>query len=341
MEPMFTLRFAATLACLSATVDLAAQGPLPTVFSADPAHSLLDFTVRLVGFNRIRGTFRDWRADIAANPLDPADGFVAFEADVRSIATQDDERDQHLLTPDFFDAARFPRISFEGKIQSGSGNQLVLEGDLTIRDSTRRIRFPAERTTPEGRDPFGNQRTVFSTRVAINRRDFGVVGPRFWNQAISDSVIIEIELAARIWNYAKLGFGRGTAVYGPMIVAAADSGRFDAAAAGIRRAIAEERDSTRMPTDFEIEVTAGRLIQKGKLLEALTAVTMAEPGAETHWTRSGRSNLLTRKGELLIRLGRAAEARSALDAAVALNPSNTNARTWRWVARSPDQKATP
>ena len=93
---MHSFRFVTILACLGSAIDLAAQAPLRTVASADPAHSLLDFTVRLVGFSRIRGTFRDWRADIAVNPLDPAEGFVAFAADVGSIATQEDERDQHL-----------------------------------------------------------------------------------------------------------------------------------------------------------------------------------------------------------------------------------------------------
>lgn len=337
---MPSIRFATVLACLGSAIDLAAQAPLRTVASADPAHSLLDFTVRLVGFSRIRGTFRDWRADIAVNPLDPAEGFVAFAADVGSIATQEEERDQHLRTPDFFDAARFPRITFEGRTQSGSGNQLFLDGDLTIRDSTRRIRIPAERTTPESRDPWGSQRTVFSAKVTINRRDFGVVGPRFWNQAIADSVVIEIELAARPWNYATVGF-REAAVYGPMIVAAADSGRFDTAVPTIRRAIAEERDSTRLPTNWEIEVATGRLIQQGKLLEALTVAAMVEPTAEGRWTRSGRSNLQGRKGELLVRLGRAAEARPFLEAALALDPSNTSARAWRWVALSAQRKATP
>ncbi len=330
---MHTFRFVTILACLGSAIDLAAQAPLRTVASADPAHSLLDFTVRLVGFSRIRGTFRDWRADIA-------EGFVAFAANVGSIATQEDERDQHLRTPDFFDAARFPRITFEGRTQSGSGDQLIVEGDLTIRDSTRRIRFRAERTTPESRDPWGSQRTVFNANVTINRRDFGVVGPRFWNHAIADSVVIEIELSARVWNYAGIGFREG-AVYGPMIVAAADSGRFDAAAATIRRAITEERDSTRLPTNFEIEVATGRLIQQGKLIEALTAVTMVEATAEKRWTRSGRSNLQGRKGELLVRLSRSAEAGPVLEAALALDPSNTSAAAWRWVALSSNRKATP
>ncbi len=331
---MHPLCLAALLACLAPSVALVAQTPLPTVYTADPSHSLLDFTIRLVGFNRVRGTFGAWRANIAYDPKAPSRGFVAFEAEVRSIHTQVEERDHHLQSPDFFDAARFPRISFEGRLTPGPDNRLDLEGDLVIRDSTRRIRLPVELATPEGQDQFGNRRLVFSTTIGLSRHDFGVVGPRFWSRAIADSVFVEIELAGRVWDYRSLGFGRKTAVYGPAIVAAADSGRFDAAIATIRKAVAEETDSTLIPTDSEAAVTTGRLIQGGKLREALAAATLFEPVSKVSWSEAERSNLGARKGEILLRLGRTAAARRAFEEALTLDPSNTTARAWRWVAES-------
>lgn len=237
------------------------------VYTVDEAHSLLDFTTRLVGFNRVRGTFGIWRVDFVYDPAAPTAGFVSFMAEVASIATQVDERNQDLEGASFFDVAHFPRMWFEGHVVSATGTGLEIEGKLTIRDSTRVIRFPLELITPEATDPFGNRRLVFAGKVTLNRRDFGVVGPRFWNLAISDSVTIEMELAGRIWAYNTLGFGSG-AYYSPVLVSAADSGRFSEVSRRLERELATEPDSTRLPTPGETEVAVGRLVQASKPREA-------------------------------------------------------------------------
>src|ERR1051325_3848696 len=279
---------------------VAAQQRVAEVYTVDQAHSLLDFTVRLVGFNRVRGSFGTWRADFAYDPAAPASGYVSFLAEVASIATQVEERDRDLKGAEFFDVARFPRLSFEGHVASAAGATLQIEGRLTIRDSTRTIRFPLELVTPEATDPFGNRRLVFAGKVTLNRRDFGVVGPRFWNHAISDSVAIEMELAGRIWGYSNLGFRRGS-YYAPALVAAAGSGRFPEVSRRLAR-----------------------------VLELFAGV------AEARWRGEGRSSYETRLGEVLVRMGRLEEARRHLDRALTLNPANTNARAWlASTARTP------
>jgi polyisoprenoid-binding protein YceI len=307
---------------------IAAQSRVPEVYTVDQAHSLLDFTVRLVGFNRVRGAFGAWQADFTYDPAAPSSGYVSFVADVASIATQVEERDRDLRGEFFFDAARFARMSFEGRVASAAGTLLEIEGRLTIRDSTRTIRFPVELVTPEAVDPFGNRRLVFAGKVSLNRRDFGVVGPRFWNHAISDSVAIEMELAGRIWGYSSMGFRRG-AYYAPALVAAADSGRFDEVSRRLERELAAERDSTRLPAPFDTEIAVGRLIQSGKLGEALRVLELFAGVVEARWRPEGRSGYETRLGEVLARMGRLDEARHHLELALALNPANTNARAWR------------
>jgi polyisoprenoid-binding protein YceI len=314
---------------------VAAQQRVAEVYTVDQAHSLLDFTVRLVGFNRVRGSFGTWRADFAYDPAAPASGYVSFLAEVASIATQVEERDRDLKGAEFFDVARFPRLSFEGHVASAAGATLQIEGRLTIRDSTRTIRFPLELVTPEATDPFGNRRLVFAGKVTLNRRDFGVVGPRFWNHAISDSVAIEMELAGRIWGYSNLGFRRGS-YYAPALVAAAGSGRFPEVSRRLERELATEPDSTRLPAPFETEIAAGRLIQSGKLGEALRVLELFAGVAEARWRGEGRSSYETRLGEVLVRMGRLEEARRHLDRALTLNPANTNARAWlASTARTP------
>jgi polyisoprenoid-binding protein YceI len=324
------------LALLAGTPpSLPAQSRGAEVYTVDGAHSLLDFATRLIGFNRVRGTFGIWQADFSYDPAAPTAGFVSFSAEVESIATQVDQRDRDLKGPSFFDVARFPRMTFEGHVVSAAGVRLEIEGRLTIRDSARTIRFPLELTTPEGKDPWGNRRLVFSGQVKLNRRDFGVVGPRFWNEAISDSVTIEMELAGRLWNYATLGFRRG-AYYGPALVAAADSGRFDAVSRRLRSELAVERDSIRLPSPFETEIAAGRLMQAGKLRESLRMLELFADVAGSKWSTPGRSNYETRTGEVLARMGRPDEARRHFDAAIALDSTNTNARAWRaTVTHSP------
>src|ERR1051325_11134460 len=91
---------------------LVAQQRVPEVYTVDQAHSLLDFTVRLVGFNRVRGSFGTWRADFAYDPAAPTSGYVSFLADVASITTQVEERDRDLKGGAFLALPRFPTPSF-------------------------------------------------------------------------------------------------------------------------------------------------------------------------------------------------------------------------------------
>jgi len=313
---------------LGRLAPVSAQARVAEVYTVDEAHSLLDFTTRLVGFNRVRGTFGTWKADFVYDPAAPLSGYVSFIAEAASIATQVEERDRDLKAASFFDVARFPLLRFEGHVASAAGTTLQIEGKLTIRDSVRTVRFPLELTTPEATDPFGNRRLVFAGKVTLNRRDFGVVGPKFWNLAISDSVSIEMELAGRIWGYTSLGFRRG-AYYGPGLVAAADSGRFSEVSRRMERELAAEQDSIRIPSPGETDVAVGRLVQAGKPREALRVLELFDGAVERRWTTPARSLYQTRLGEVLIRLGRGEEAKSHLDKAIALDSSNTNARAWR------------
>jgi polyisoprenoid-binding protein YceI len=319
----------------TALVLLLQQAKVTEVYTVDDAHSILDFTTRLVAFNRVRGSFTEWSADFAWDPERPMLGVVSFVAKSASISTQVAQRDRDLKAPDFFDAARFPTLAFQGHVAAANGTHLEIEGRLTIRDSSRTIRFPAELEFPEAIDPFGNRRLVFSGKVTLNRRDFGVVGPRFWNLAIADSVTVEMELAGRIWGYTRLGV-RPTAYYGPALLAAADSGRFDKTLQRLRSELAAERDSTRYPGPFEFEVTAGRLTQAGKAREAKDALELVAAHAEAHWSPQFQSGYQARLGEAYTRLGQNDQAKRHFERALALDSANTNARVWlATVARTP------
>jgi polyisoprenoid-binding protein YceI len=119
--------------------------------------------------------------------------------DASSIDTRNGQRDDHLRSPDFFDAAGFPELSFVSKrVKQLGDDELEVTGDLTIRGITREVTLAAE-LGGFGKDPYGNQRVGFSARTSIDRKDFGLL----WNQVletggvlVSDKVEISIDLQA-------------------------------------------------------------------------------------------------------------------------------------------------
>ena len=162
----------------------------------------------------------------------------------------------------------------------------------------------------------------------MNRRDFGVVGPTFWNGAISDSLAVEIEIGCRVWNYAQLGWSTGPErrSVGELLFTAADSGRL-AAALSRARSLWVARDTAWVFSAWEFEKAAMRLVQRGQLRDALSILDLA---VELH--RGGRpadlAELLSRRGEVRLRSGRRAEATEDLRQATLLDPDNTDAIEW-------------
>ena len=342
-----------SLACVSTIVVAAAltrpsgpssraSGPAPVVAldtprgqvcTVDNAHSLMDFTVRLLGFNRVRGTFGAWRASVYYDPDTLERSSVSFVADVATISTGVAERDDDLKRPTFFDAARFPRIWFRSTNVERTANGLVVTGDLTIRDSTHEIRLPTQVITPISTDPFDNRRVSFGTSVTLNRRDFGVVGPSFWSGAISDSLVVEIEIGCRVWNYFALDWGAGPRrrSVGELLFNAADSGRLAGALTRVRSLWARrQRDSTWDFSAWGFEVAAMRLAQRQQLSEAQPILDLA---VELYRGGGGGGShdlaaLLARRGEVYLRLGRRAEATADWRQATLLDPDNTDAVEW-------------
>ena len=163
----------------------------------DTTHSEISFTVRHMMFAKVRGQFKKWTAALDYNPADPTRSKVRAEIDVASIDTREAQRDGHLRSGDFFDAEKFPTMTFASKRIEAKGKGLyTLVGDLTIRDVTREVSLEVEQTGG-GKDPWGNQRLGFTLKGAINRGDWGLK----WNQAleaggvlVSDKVDLEAEV---------------------------------------------------------------------------------------------------------------------------------------------------
>lgn len=144
----------------------------PGTWNVDPSHSGLNFSVKHLMVSKVRGRFRDFTGTITI-AADPLQSSVVASAKVDSIDTSDENRDGHLKTGDFFDAAAHPSIDFRStKIEAAGGNYRLL-ADLTIKGVTRNVAFDLE-FDGVGTDPWGNTKAGFTASAEINRKDWGL-----------------------------------------------------------------------------------------------------------------------------------------------------------------------
>ncbi len=168
-------------------------------WNVDVAHSGVNFSVRHMVISKVRGRFAKFSGRLELDEKDLTRSTVEIRIDASSIETGVTDRDNHLRSPDFFDAERFPEVTFTSKrVERIEGDRYRVLGDLTIRGTTREVPLEVE-AGGTGKDPWGNERVGFSARTQVDRRDFGLV----WNKAIEtggvvvgDRVDIEIDLEA-------------------------------------------------------------------------------------------------------------------------------------------------
>jgi polyisoprenoid-binding protein YceI len=147
------------------------------IYNVDQKHSNVAFAVRHMGIATVRGSFQDFQGKIDASVEAPRlEGVV----EVSSITTGDEQRDGHLLSPEFFDVERHPQIRFHSTASEVAPDGTIrLEGEITIKGVTKPIELLG--TVAEGGvDPWGNERIGFELETAIDRRDFGLS----WNQPL-------------------------------------------------------------------------------------------------------------------------------------------------------------
>ncbi len=164
----------------------------------DTSHSAIHFWARHLVISKVHGRFAKWAGSIALDEQDLTRSRVEVRIEAASIDTQAPDRDTHLRSADFLDAAKHPELAFASKRIEQAGEGFRVVGDLTIRGTTREVTLEAE-LGGRAKDPWGNQRIAFSARTAIDRREFGLT----WNAAleaggmlVGDKVEIGIEVEA-------------------------------------------------------------------------------------------------------------------------------------------------
>lgn len=163
----------------------------------DHAHSHILFTARHMMISKVRGRFETFSGEINFDEADPENTTVFVEIDASSISTREAQRDGHLKSPDFLDAANFPVLTFKSKrVEQKNEYKGKLVGDLTIRGKTREVVLDVN-YAGTAQSPWGPTSAGFSAETTIDRRDWDLT----WNQAletggilVGNDIKIEIEL---------------------------------------------------------------------------------------------------------------------------------------------------
>ncbi|WP_343700201.1 YceI family protein [Chitinophaga sp.] len=145
-----------------------------TTWKIDPAHSEIEFKVKHLMITNVTGHFGQYDGTVTASKDDFSDASITFEADVNSVSTKNSQRDEHLKSADFFDAANHPKITFKStEVKQKDAETFVLKGDLTIRGTTRPVELNVEYAGITV-DPWGQTKAGFELTGKINRKDFGL-----------------------------------------------------------------------------------------------------------------------------------------------------------------------
>lgn len=158
-------------------------------YKIDPMHSEVAFKVRHLMISTVTGNFHKFDAKMESGKEDFSDAKISFEADINSISTNNEQRDGHLKSPDFFDAANHPKLIFQSTaFNHKGGSNYLLEGNLSLRGKTLPVVLDVE-YAGKMTDPYGNEKHGFEINGKINRKDYGLT----WNAATETGGVVVSE----------------------------------------------------------------------------------------------------------------------------------------------------
>lgn len=167
-------------------------------YAIDPTHSEIGFTARHAMVTKVRGSFTEF-SGTASSEENLNNAQINVEIDVNSVDTRNADRDGHLKTGDFFEAEKFPKITFTStEVTAKDDETLAVTGDLTIKDVTKSVTIDFE-FNGEALDPFGNTRVGFEGQTTINRKDFGLnfnAALETGGVLVSEKIVLNFDISA-------------------------------------------------------------------------------------------------------------------------------------------------
>lgn len=181
------------LAFLSAVVMLAASAVAEVQnWQIDPNHTAAQFSVRHMGISTVRGAFTKVSGSAQYDPSDPSKTSVEATIDTASVDTRVSMRDNDLKSPNYFDVAKFPTITFKSKAVEPAGEgKLKITGDLTIHGVTKPVELDVDGPSAPVSDPHGNTHVGASASTRVNRTEFGVGTT---NPMVGEEITITIDV---------------------------------------------------------------------------------------------------------------------------------------------------
>lgn len=183
------------IALLSLAPGLAAA----STWEIDPAHSNVEFSVRHLMVSTVKGNFPKVSGVVEIDDKNIAKSKVEVTLETASVDTREPKRDAHLRSPDFFDAAKYPTITFRSTKVEKAGGKLKVTGDLSLRGVTKAVVLMVEGPSPALKDPFGRTVRGVTATGKINRKDWGIS----WNKALDTGGVmvsdeVKLELGAEL-----------------------------------------------------------------------------------------------------------------------------------------------
>lgn len=205
------MKFATNL-CLFAALALSAPSfAAATTWNVDGSHSSAMFKVRHLAVSNVRGQFSGITGKVILDGTKASTMKANVSADVSTVNTQNKKRDDHLRSADFFDAKKYPKITFSStKVTPMKGGKFKLTGKLTMHGKTKTVTFMSDGLSKAVKGPGGNMRTGFTATTTLNRKDFGIT----WNKTTEAGglvvghdiqVTVELELIKAASSKSKKG----------------------------------------------------------------------------------------------------------------------------------------
>jgi len=164
----------------------ATTAAVTTTWKLDPAHSHAEFKVRHMMISNVKGSFTGLIGTLVEN-ADTTLSTVEASIPISTVSTGDAQRDGHLKSADFFEADKYPEMTFKStRVQKKDEGEYGVTGDLTLHGVTKPVTFAVEGPTAPGKDPWGNTRIGVSATTKINRKDFGLG----WNAALETGGVL-------------------------------------------------------------------------------------------------------------------------------------------------------
>jgi polyisoprenoid-binding protein YceI len=288
-------------------------------FDIDWPHSAVDFSVRFMGLSTVRGAFARFAGTVMYNPSSITGSSVSVVIQTRSINTNVDFRDKDLKSPNWFDADKFPLITFHSEKIEKLKEGFVARGPLTMHGVTHPIAVEFVQIHPVTSDAWGNKRVGFVGHLSLNRKDYGILGTKFWNSeydpgrmSVSDNVDIDLTLEAEVNQVEQWGAPK------------ADSLLAVSATRGMKTVLAEFHAAASDTTSALGKISEGvlngitvKLMHRGKYDDAIDAYELAiDLHPDASWAYAGL-------GEAYLMSGRKPAAAESFRKALASDSTNT------------------